>query len=202
MPPTVDGQLTVEKTPSYLITKEVPRRIYSMSKDTKLVVVVRDPVTRAISDYTQASSKRPGMKPFEQMAFLNNYTGLVNTSWGAIRIGVYAKYLDRWLKYFPLNQIHFVSGEKLVTHPAEVMAKVQDFLGLRHVINENHFHFNETKGFPCIKKETSSRPHCLGKSKGRHHPSVSPEILARLEDFFRPFNSKLYHMVGEDFGWP
>ena len=202
MPATIPGQLTVEKTPSYLITKEVPRRIYSMSKDTKLVVVVRDPVTRAISDYTQASSKRPGMKPFEQMAFLNNYTGLVNTSWGAIRIGVYAKYLDRWLKYFPLSQIHFVSGENLISDPATEIAKVQDFLGLKRVVNENHFYFNETKGFPCIKKtEGKGRPHCLGKSKGRLHPETSQQVLDRLRDFFRPFNAKFYQMTGQDFKW-
>ena len=142
------------------------------------------------------------MKPFEQMAFLNNYTGLVNTSWGAIRIGVYAKYLDRWLKYFPLRQIHFVSGENLISDPATEIAKVQDFLGLKRVVNENHFYFNETKGFPCIKKtEGKGRPHCLGKSKGRLHPETSQQVLDRLRDFFRPFNAKFYQMTGQDFKW-
>lgn len=58
MPKTLDGQLTMEKTPSYFVTKEVPGRIHAMSRDTKLIVVVRDPVTRAISDYTQTRSKK------------------------------------------------------------------------------------------------------------------------------------------------
>lgn len=40
----------------------------------RLLVVVRDPVTRAISDYTQAASKRKEMKTFEQLAFLNRST--------------------------------------------------------------------------------------------------------------------------------
>ena len=58
MPPTVEGQLTMEKTPSYYITREVPKRVKNMQgkgKPIKLVVVVRDPVTRAISDYVQVS---------------------------------------------------------------------------------------------------------------------------------------------------
>lgn len=37
----------------------------------RLLVVVRDPVTRAISDYTQAASKKEGMKRFEELAFFN-----------------------------------------------------------------------------------------------------------------------------------
>ncbi|XP_049775084.1 heparan sulfate glucosamine 3-O-sulfotransferase 6 isoform X2 [Schistocerca cancellata] len=54
MPPTLEGQVTMEKTPSYFVTREAPQRVYEMSPITKLLVVVRDPVTRAISDYTQA----------------------------------------------------------------------------------------------------------------------------------------------------
>jgi len=53
MPTTLDGELTMEKTPSYFVTRSVPSRMYNMSADVRLVVVVRDPVTRAISDYTQ-----------------------------------------------------------------------------------------------------------------------------------------------------
>ncbi len=174
-----------------------------MSKGIKLIVVVRDPVTRAISDYTQAASKRPDVRPFEEMAFLDNTTGLVDTSWGAIKIGVYAKHLERWLKYFPLSQIHFVSGERLITDPALELAKVQNFLGLKCVITDKHFYFNSTKGFPCLKKpEGSGNPHCLGKTKGRQHPNVNPKVLKRLQGFYRPFNAKFYQMTNQDFRWP
>nr|XP_045746231.1 heparan sulfate glucosamine 3-O-sulfotransferase 3A1 [Mirounga angustirostris] len=122
MPRTLEGQITMEKTPSYFVTREAPARISAMSKDTKLIVVVRDPVTRAISDYTQTLSKR--------------------------------------------------------------------------------FYFNKTKGFPCLKKaEGSSKPHCLGKTKGRTHPAIDREVVRRLREFYRPFNLKFYQMTGQDFGW-
>uniref|UniRef100_A0A671RAS7 Sulfotransferase n=1 Tax=Sinocyclocheilus anshuiensis TaxID=1608454 RepID=A0A671RAS7_9TELE len=120
MPKTEEGQLTMEKTPSYFVTKEVPGRIHAMSKDTKLIVVVRDP----------------------------------------------------------------------------------HFLGLRREVTHKHFHFNPAKGFPCLKRpESNSKPHCLGKTKGRTHPNIHPDVIQRLREFYKPFNKKFYHMTGHNFGW-
>ena len=70
MPATTSSQLTVEKTPSYLVNSRVVERIFAMDPDVRLLVVVRDPVTRAVSDYTQAATKRPDIAPFEQLAFV------------------------------------------------------------------------------------------------------------------------------------
>ncbi|CDQ90596.1 unnamed protein product [Oncorhynchus mykiss] len=121
MPKTLEGQITMEKTPSYFVTREAPARISAMSRDTKLIVV---------------------------------------------------------------------------------LGRVQDFLGLKRIITDKHFYFNQTKGFPCLKKaEGSSKPHCLGKTKGRTHPNIHPEVVQRLRDFYRPFNMKFYQMTGQIFGW-
>ncbi|CAD7689670.1 unnamed protein product [Nyctereutes procyonoides] len=202
MPRTLDGQITMEKTPSYFVTREAPARISAMSKDTKLIVVVRDPVTRAISDYTQTLSKRPDIPTFESLTFKNRSTGLIDTSWSAIQIGIYAKHLEHWLRHFPLGQMLFVSGERLISDPAGELGRVQDFLGLKRIITDKHFYFNKTKGFPCLKKaEGSSKPHCLGKTKGRTHPDIDRDVVRRLRDFYRPFNLKFYQMTGQDFGW-
>uniref|UniRef100_A0A8C2M905 Sulfotransferase n=1 Tax=Cricetulus griseus TaxID=10029 RepID=A0A8C2M905_CRIGR len=202
MPKTLDGQITMEKTPSYFVTNEAPKRIHSMAKDIKLIVVVRNPVTRAISDYTQTLSKKPEIPTFEVLAFKNRTLGLIDASWSAIRIGIYALHLENWLQYFPLSQILFVSGERLIVDPAGEMAKVQDFLGLKRVVTEKHFYFNKTKGFPCLKKpEDSSAPRCLGKSKGRTHPRIDPDVIHRLRKFYKPFNMMFYQMTGQDFQW-
>ncbi|KAL2076377.1 hypothetical protein ACEWY4_028026 [Coilia grayii] len=209
----------MEKTPSYFVTREAPRRVHAMNRHTRLIVVVRDPVTRAVSDYAQTLSKTPGLPSFQALAFKNTTTssssssssssstptlpwGLVDTSWSAVRIGVYAKHLEAWLRYFPLRRFLFVSGERLVSDPAGEMGRVQDFLGLKRVVGAKHFYFNQTKGFPCLKKpEGSSRPRCLGKSKGRTHPPIPQGALQRLREFYRPFNLKFYQMTGQDFGW-
>lgn len=169
----------------------------------RLLVVVRDPVTRAISDYTQAASKKTEMKKFEEFVFINGTSGVVDTKWGPIKIGVYARHLERWLHYFPLSQFIFISGERLIVDPAAEIGRVQDFLGLKRVVNEKHFYFNSTKGFPCLfKSEAKSSPHCLGKTKGRNHPTIDTAAIERLRDFYRPFNEKFYQMTGIHFGWP
>ena len=213
MPATLDGQLTVEKTPSYFVTKAVPDRVYCMSPDVKLIVVVRDPVTRALSDYTQARLKRPDLPSFETMAFGNTTApsdqrrrptadDAVNSSWGAIRIGLYARYLDRWLQRFSIDRFHFVSGERLVVDPAGELGRLQDFLGVKRLITDKHFYYNATKGFPCLKKsERGGVPRCLGQSKGRTHPVVDAAVLRRLRHFYRPHNRRFYDLTGVDFGW-
>ncbi|XP_073648543.1 heparan sulfate glucosamine 3-O-sulfotransferase 6 isoform X2 [Tursiops truncatus] len=201
MPRTLDGQITMEKTPSYFVTREAPRRIHGMSPATKLIVVVRNPVTRAISDYAQMLSKTPGLPSFGTLAFRRGL-GPVDTAWSAVRIGLYAQHLDNWLRYFPLSHFLFVSGERLVSDPAGELGHVQDFLGLKRVVTDKHFYFNATKGFPCLKKaQGSGRPRCLGKSKGRPHPRVPEAMVQRLRAFYRPFNRKFYQMTGQDFGW-
>ncbi|KAK2820625.1 hypothetical protein Q5P01_023584 [Channa striata] len=187
MPKTLEGQITMEKTPSYFVTREAPARISAMSRDTKLIVVVRDPVTRAISDYTQTLSKKPDIPSFESLTFKNRTTGLIDTSWSAIQIGIYAKHLDNWLQYFPNGPDPVCERRRLISDPAGELGRA----GLLR-----------TKGFPCLKKaEGSSKPHCLGKTKGRTHPNIDPEVVQRLRDFYRPFNMKFYQMTGHNFGW-
>lgn len=212
MPVSAAGQLTIEKTPSYFVARDVPSRIYNMSRDIRLVVVVRDPVTRAVSDYAQALAKRPDMPPFDSLAFVNasvtsplsssrdfnNSSDVINISWGLIRIGLYARYLSNWLQYFSLSQMHFVSGERLVEDPAAELRLVQRFLGLKRVIDGEHFYFNSTKGFPCLKQTER----CLGNSKGRPHPHIDSDVIERLRQFYRPHNRLFYAMTGVDFGWP
>ncbi|XP_029945672.1 heparan sulfate glucosamine 3-O-sulfotransferase 3B1a [Salarias fasciatus] len=203
MPKSTEHQLTIEKTPGYFISKEAPARIHAMSKSMKLIVVVREPVTRAISDYTQILNKNPGMPSFESMTFKNMSAGGIDTEWSAIQIGLYAKHLMNWIQYFPLKQLLVVSGDRLVTDPADEVGRVQDFLGVRKLITEKNFFFDPDKGFYCLKKaeEDYSVSHCLGKTKGRTHPNIMPEVIQKLKQFYKPSNKIFYQMVGQDFGW-
>ena len=53
MPLSTELQITIEKTPSYYDSKWAAKRIISFNETIKLIVIVRDPVIRAISKYTQ-----------------------------------------------------------------------------------------------------------------------------------------------------
>lgn len=49
MPETNITEITVEKTPAYFVSKTAPGRIRSLNSTIKLIIVVRNPITRAIS---------------------------------------------------------------------------------------------------------------------------------------------------------
>jgi len=120
--------------------------------------------------------------------------------------------MKRWLKYFSLDQFHFVSGEKLVSNPVEELQNVERFLGIRHVLTKDIFYFDETKGFYCMCAnpfEQNTNPDelvavdqkCLADSKGRTHPWIDIHVINKLREFFRPHNQRLYKMIGINFDW-
>jgi len=210
MPAALPEHTTIEKTPSYFVTGDAAERVHNMSRDhiasrdIRLLVVIRDPVTRALSDYAQSASKRPELTSFEQMAFRGVNRSLVDSTWGPVRLGVYARFVGPWLRHFDRERLLFVRGERLVADPAAEMAAVQSFLGLRPLIDSRNFYFNATKGFPCLRPSTGARSKssfCLGASKGRRHPPVDVQALRRLRRFYRPYNALFYEMTGVDFGW-
>jgi len=50
------GQLTIEKTPAYFVVGRVPSRVRQMNSSIRLLITVRDPVERVISDYLQVNN--------------------------------------------------------------------------------------------------------------------------------------------------
>ena len=53
MPSVNEGQVAIEKTPGYFHSPGVAARLQQTNPETKLVVIVRHPVTRLVSDYNQ-----------------------------------------------------------------------------------------------------------------------------------------------------
>lgn len=208
MPETTEFQVTLEKSPAYFISKAAPARVRQLDKNIKLIVVVRNPITRAISDYTQAISKRKrsAMLPsFESMALGNssnctNKKHKVNASWGAIRIGVYHKHVSKWLEHFPLEQFHFVDGERLITDPAAEIRLVEAFLKIKPVVRPSDFATDPVKGFPCVLRADGTM-HCLGKTKGRAHPRVREDVIQKLVEYYAPENEKFFKLINRRFYW-
>ncbi|KAF2348755.1 Sulfotransferase domain [Trinorchestia longiramus] len=202
MPISFDNQITIEKTPSYFVSHEAPARIYAMDPNIKLLLIVRDPAVRVLSDYAQIlESKRAKgsyFKPFHKLVFLPN--GDINDSYNAIQISQYLIHILRWLRVFSRSQLHIVDGDRLIQNPYSETRKVEKFLGLPSRIQSSNFYFNRTKGFYCMRNETHQK--CLADSKGRRHPYVDPGIMERLRRYFAPFNEEFYKRVGQNFSWP
>lgn len=131
----------------------------------------------------------------------------------AIRIGMYASYLEKWKTFFRKDQFHFVDGEKLILNPYEELSKLESFLNLKATIKPEDFVFNEKKGFYCINVTSSStmrnepasnkiKISCLSKNKGRRHVHVKAELIDDLRKFYTPYNEYLYSLTGQNFDWP
>ena len=203
MPYSFPGQIVIEKTPSYFVDEAVPERVYRMNSSIKLLVVLRDPTERTISDYTQIHSNKVGRgkyhETFEELV-LDPETGDIRKGYNAVRRSIYHRHFSRWLHYFPREQVHFVVGEKLVTNPVSELEKIEQFLGIPHKLTDDYFYFNKTRGFYCVRHDTLG-PRCLAPSKGRTHPNVNPLVVNKLQQFFRPHNQRFYDLADIDFGW-
>lgn len=202
MPYSFPGQVTVEKSPAYFITASVPPRIREMDPGTKLLLIVRDPVTRLVSDYAQLASNKARkdrqLASFEDLVL--NSDGSVNLGYKAVRIGMYSLFFPRWLRTFSRQQIHIVDGDNLIVDPFSEIVKIEDFLGLGHRVLRKNFYYNETKGFFCVRNATGDK--CLNESKGRPHPRVSEDLLRTLRMFYAPHNENFFRQAGVSFNWP
>lgn len=58
MPATTAAELTIEKSPAYFVGRQVPERVRAMNSSIKLVLILREPVTRLISDFSQLVANR------------------------------------------------------------------------------------------------------------------------------------------------
>lgn len=203
MPYSTIDQLTIEKSPSYFITPDVPKRIFHLSPNVKLLLIVRNPIERAISDYSQLFN--PGRKSrnltFDDFVIHNHH---VDNTVSVIKVSTYDIHMARWLRYFPLQQIHVVNGDALILDPAPEIIKVQDFLGVSSFFQKNMFYFNYTKGFYCWNKVTENgytHQNCLGSGKGRPHPDISKTTKELLKQYFASHNERFFELVEKSFDW-
>ncbi|RUS78639.1 hypothetical protein EGW08_013609 [Elysia chlorotica] len=160
MPPSLPGQITIEKSPCYIVEHDAHLRIHAMNSSIKLLVLVRDPITRLLSEHAHYASYQHywGLpsQSFEDR-FYSNRTGRFKTS-VILKVGDYAPHFQHLLKVFPRNQILIVDGDKLITNPLSQISRIESFLGLPHVISRDDIYFDREKSFYCMKEVRSSSP--------------------------------------------
>ncbi|KAG7480799.1 hypothetical protein MATL_G00060170 [Megalops atlanticus] len=200
MPLSLPGQLTVEKTPGYFTAPLAPARVRAMDRDVRLLLIVRDPAERLVSDYTQVlHNRQQRQKPYQPLEELLLHRGRINTSYKALQRSLYHQHFSRWLAHFPRDQIHVVDGEALIRDPFPELQRVERFLELPPRIAPSNFYFNTTKGFYCLL--SAGHDKCLDESKGRPHAPLSTTALHMLCRFFREPNRRFFNMVGRSFAW-
>jgi hypothetical protein len=188
--------ITGEATPNYYYDPQTPARLRAMCPDAKLIFIMRDPISRAFSDYNHDVRHGrfiPSENPFEavveqEIAFLTgagqdlfkrpDAFRLVNTHCRHLARGLYARHLRLWLDVYSREQILLLRGEELYKTPQDVFGRVLDFLQV-----------------PSFDLKTYQ-----AHNSNTYRP-MSSEVRERLTEYFAPYNQELYEMLGEDFGW-
>ena len=113
------GEIAIEKTPGYFHTPEAPKRVYEMDPNVKLLLILRDPVKRLISDYNQFRSRHlsqgKNYPTLEELVFTRENE--INVEYPVLQRSIYHLHMSRWLMHFPQSQIHIVNGEKFIESP-------------------------------------------------------------------------------------
>jgi hypothetical protein len=127
------GTLRGESTPLYLYDRAAMRRIRETLPGAKLIVVVRDPVERAHSNWTHLWSA--GLEPVgdfvracgeEERRIAAGWASF----WHYIGLGRYGEQLEYLLTLFPREQVLVIRYRLLVDEPAQTLDRICEFLGV------------------------------------------------------------------------
>jgi Sulfotransferase domain len=149
-----------EWSTSYLYSEDTPERIHTHYPDAKLLVILRNPIDRAYSQYRNAI--RAGEIP--KSATFESYHKQERS---VIAQGLYAVQLERFLKYFQRDQLCILIYEDIAKDPIEFMQKIYTFLDIdaTFVASMTHEHANVAR-----------TPKSIGFDRVIHHIS---EFLRR-----------------------
>ncbi|TKS68187.1 Bifunctional heparan sulfate N-deacetylase/N-sulfotransferase 3 [Collichthys lucidus] len=205
VPSNVTTDFLFEKSANYFPSEESPRRAAALLPKAKIITLLINPSDRAYSWYQHQRAHE------DHAALQFTFYDVISARPGApaelrslqsrcLIPGLYSTHLERWLTYYPANQVMIIDGHQLRTDPATVMDEVQKFLGVTPHFNYSQaLTFDPQKGFWCQLLE-GGKTKCLGKSKGRKYPPMEPEAHAYLSRYYREHNvelSKLLHRLGQ-----
>lgn len=119
-----DTSIAGEFSPSYFCDPSVPERVHRYIPDARIILALRDPVQRALSNHRH--EVRVGHLSGPDFSF---ECGLANNPM-YVEQGRYATHLRRWLRWFSAEQILVVLQEDIDSDPMKVARAVYDFVGV------------------------------------------------------------------------
>ena len=189
--------ITGEASPYYLFHPHAPRRIAQLLPQVKLVVLLRNPVSRAYSHYYHEvagghekltfeeaidhEEERIGQE-MEKLAKNEQYVSYNHRHYSYLARGIYVDQLRVWMDLFPKEQFLILKSEDFYTDPAMGLKQVLQFvdvpaMGLKEQ-KEEYEQLNTTKP-----------------------PKMDAATRKRLHAYFEPHNARLYEYLKQDFNW-
>ncbi|MBC7236747.1 MAG: sulfotransferase domain-containing protein [Chloroflexi bacterium] len=185
--------VTGEASPAYLFHPAVPRRIYELVPQVKLIALLRNPVQRAYSHYhhqvrlghLSESLEQALQTEYKQLAGREDellaseeYCARNHVKYSFLGRGLYYQQLLNWQKWFGPDQLLILRSEDYFADPQAVLSTIFAFLGLPDYT------------------VTPLKDHSSGS-----YPKMSAEVRRWLEAYYAPHNARLYELLGRDMGW-
>jgi Sulfotransferase domain len=190
--------ITGEASPYYMVHPLAPARVAKLLSNVKLILVLRNPVDRAYSQY-QHQLRQPGVEPLsfeeaidreeerlagEQKKLTENpdYVSFNHRHYSYLTRGRYVDYIPAWMKLFPKEQFLVLKSEDLYRDPSAILKETFAFLNVPNMAikeqKEEYTQFNKAS-----------------------YTKLDPATRQRLVEYFKSYNARLYEFLGRDFGW-
>jgi hypothetical protein len=189
--------ITGESSPYYLFYPHAAKRIAKALPHVKLIVLLRNPVTRAYSHYYHEVAGGHEKLTFEEaiareeerigqergkIACDEAYVSFSHRHFSYLARGIYVEQLKMWMNYFPREQFLILKSEDFYADPASGLKQTLEFMGL------------STMGM----KESKDEYEQLNITKP---PKMEAALRKRLSAYFEPHNAQLYEYLGVNYGW-
>jgi len=182
------SSLLGEKSTSYIEHPEAAPRAAAVLGTVEIVVMLRDPVARAVSNWQFSSESGHEERPLAE-ALASNLSGakawdprVTSVSpFAYLERGRYSDYLDAWYEHFP-ESVHVRFFEELISED-RALADLYKDLGV----------------------DPSFLPDNLGQpiNESRHPaPGLSPELVAQLRMYFADSDARLRTTLSRELPWP
>jgi Sulfotransferase domain len=183
--------ITGEASPYYIFHPLVAQRVKQYCPKIKLIVLLRDPIARAISHYHHCVRFQLEKLPLNQAFKLEKdrlkgeiekfkqdeyYYSYNHQHLAYISRGRYIKQLKHWRQYFSSEQFLILQSEIFYNNPEQTLNQVTNFLEI-----DNY-------------KLTEYYPHNQAE-----YPKTSPIIVKQLKTYFQPYNEELYEYLEKEF---
>lgn len=169
------GDLRGESTPFYLADRESHLRIAKVNPRAKFVVLLRDPVDRAYSNWMHLWSD--GLEPeadFLRAVDLEEERLAAGWApfWGYRELGRYGEQLEHLIGVFGREQVLAIRYRRLVDHPHDTVSDVLAFLGLPPLEKPRDVPPDNTRPFrtDVARTRAVARLVRLGAQAGSHAP--------------------------------
>lgn len=184
------GGITGEGCPDYLFCPGAEQRIRHLLPDARLIVILRDPVERAISHYYHERRMGREYLPIMQAleveserlahADISKPGGLETYLHASYKLrGCYADHLARYLAVFSSDQILILGSGELFHEPRKSTSEAIRFLGLPDI---------------------PSRDDYPRKNAGERE-AVPAEVYTYLRQYFEPHEQRLRDLLGYPIDW-